>query len=181
MQLRKSTKRDSTMPRKVNLLPHDPTWADKYQEEADRLAAVLSPEIIALHHIGSTAIPDIVAKPIIDILIEVKEINQIDLYNDQMTTLGYAARGENGIPGRRYFSKDTEGVRTHHVHIFQVGNPEIDRHIKFCNHLITQPDDAQAYNQLKIELAKIFPEDVDQYTEAKSDFIQNIDEKIKSA
>ena len=110
-----------------------------------------------------------------------KEINQIDHYNDQMANLGYTARGENGIPGRRYFSKNMEGTRTHHVHIFQVGNSEIDRHKKFRNHLIAHPDDAQAYNQLKIELAKIFPEDVDQYTEAKSDFIQYIDEIIKSA
>jgi len=169
------------MPCKVELLPHDPTWADKFQQEAYRLTAVLSPEIIAIHHIGSTAIPDIFAKPIIDILIEVKDINRIEAYNDQLAILGYAAHGENGIPGRRYFSKDSEGACTHHVHIFQIGNPEIDRHIKFCNHLITHPDDAQAYSQLKIELAKIFPEDVEQYTEAKSDFIQSVCEKIKSA
>ena len=73
-----------------------------------------------------------------------------------------------------------EGTRTHHVHIFQVGNSEIDCHIKFRNHLIAHPDDAQAYNQLKIELAKTFPENVDQYTEAKSDFIQSVSEKINS-
>jgi len=168
------------MPRKVELILHDPTWADKYQEEADRLTAVLSPEIIAIHHIGSTAIPNIFAKPIIDILIEVKEINRIDHYNDQLATLGYAAHGEHGIPGRRYFSKNTESAHTHHVHIFQVGNPEIDRHIKFRDHLITHPDEAQAYSQLKTELTKIFPEDVDQYTEAKSGFIQSVSEKINS-
>jgi len=168
------------MPRKVELLPHDSTWADKYQEEAHSLTTVLSPEIIAIHHIGSTAIPDIFAKPIIDILIEVKEINRIDHYNNLMATLGYAAHGEYGIPERRYFSKDKEGTHTYHVHIFQIGNPEIDRHIKFRDHLITHPDDAQAYSLLKIELAKIFPEDVDQYTEAKSDFIQSVSEKINS-
>jgi GrpB-like predicted nucleotidyltransferase (UPF0157 family) len=168
------------MPRKVELTRYDPTWADQYHEEADRLTAVLSPEIIAIHHIGSTAIPDIFAKPIIDILIEVKEIIRIDHYNDQMATQDYSARGENGILGRRYFSKDKEGVHSHHVHIFQAGNPEIDRHIKFRDYLITHPDDAQAYSQLKIELAKIFPEDVDQYTEAKSDFIRSVSEKINS-
>jgi GrpB-like predicted nucleotidyltransferase (UPF0157 family) len=132
------------MPRKVELLPHDPNWAGQYQEEANRLIAVLFLEIITIHHIGGTAIPDIFAKPIIDILIEVKEINRIDQYNDQMATLGYAARGEHGIPGRRYFSKDKEGTHTHHVHIYQIGNPEIDRHIKFRDHLSTHPDDAQA-------------------------------------
>lgn len=166
--------------RRVELTPHDPNWARLYQEEVGKLADILSHEIIAIHHMGSTAIPGISAKPIIDILVVVTKIDRIDGYNHQMATLGYTQRGEHGIPGRRYFSKDTQGARTHHVHIFQAGNPEIDRHLKFRDHLLLHSDDAQAYSQLKIDLAKIFPEDVDQYTDAKSDFIRSIDEKIKS-
>jgi GrpB-like predicted nucleotidyltransferase (UPF0157 family) len=168
------------MPRKVELSPHDPNWARLYQEEASKLADILSYEIIAIHHMGSTAILGIFAKPIIDILVVVTEIDRIDGYNHQMATLGYTPRGEHGIPGRRYFSKDTQYTRTYHFHIYQAGNPEIDRHLKFRDHLIFHSDDAQAYSQLKIDLAKIFPEDVDQYTEAKSVFIRRIDEKIKS-
>lgn len=168
------------MPRRVELFPHDPNWARLYQEEAGKLANLLYSEMIAIHHMGSTAIPAIFAKPIIDILVVVKNIDRIDQYNDQMTTLGYLARGEHGIPGRRYFSKDSQGTRTHHVHIYQAGNPEIERHLQFRDHLITHPGDAQAYSQLKVELANIFPQDVDKYTEAKTDFIQSINEKSKS-
>jgi GrpB-like predicted nucleotidyltransferase (UPF0157 family) len=164
----------------VELFPHDPNWAEMYQEEADRLAKLFYAEMVTIHHMGSTAIPAIYAKPIIDILVVVKNIDRIDQYNDQMTSLGYSARGEHGIPGRRYFSKHTQGSRTHHVHIYQAGNPEIERHLQFRDHLINHPDDAQAYSQLKVKLANIFPEDVDRYTEAKSDFIQSINEKSKS-
>lgn len=169
------------MPRKVELSAYDPGWADKYLLEAERLTAILSAEILAIHHIGSTAIPNIYAKPIIDILIVVKDIERIEHYNDQMAALDYAARGENGIPGRRYFSKEIQGTRTHHVHIFQVGNPEIDRHIKFRDYLLTDSEEAQAYSRLKIELAKIYSDNVLYYTEAKSDFIHDIDERNKLA
>jgi GrpB-like predicted nucleotidyltransferase (UPF0157 family) len=167
------------MPRKVILLPHDPNWTNQYLEEAERLADVLSSEMIAIHHMGSTAIPAIYAKPIIDILVVVKDINRIDPYNNQMALIGYTPRGEHGIPGRRYFSKDKAGVHTHHVHIFQAGNSEIDRHLGFRDYLRLHPDDALAYSQLKEDLANIFADNVDQYTEAKSDFIRCIEEKSK--
>lgn len=169
------------MPRKVELSAYNPGWADEYLLEAKRLTAILSAEILAIHHIGSTAIPKIYAKPIIDILIVVKDIERIEHYNDQMAALDYAARGENGIPGRRYFSKEIQGTRTHHVHIFQVGNPEIDRHVKFRDYLLRHSEEAQAYSRLKCELAKIYSDNVLHYSEAKSDFIHDIDERNKLA
>lgn len=169
------------MPRRVILFPHDPDWVNLYQEEADQLASALSSEITAIHHMGSTAVPGIFAKPIIDIMIVVKDINRIAQYNHRMETFGYSPRGELGIPGRRYFSKDKDGVRTHHVHIYQASNPEIDRHLGFRDYLISHPDAAHAYSKLKEELANKFADNIDQYTEAKSDFIRSINEKSKSA
>ncbi len=165
------------MKRKVELAVYSPDWAKQFEEEAERLTAVLHPILLAIHHIGSTAVPGIRAKPIIDILIEVRDIGQVDGYNQAMAALGYTAKGENGIPGRRYFRKGSDRRHTHHVHVFQRGHPEIGRHLAFRDYLIAHPEAAQAYSDLKMQLARQFRTDTAAYTEAKSDFIRDVDAK----
>ena len=151
-----------------------------FAEETARLAGILATEIVACHHICSTAIPDILAKPIVDILLAVEDIQKIDSYNDQLIRLGYLPRGEYGIPGRRYFIKEINGVRTYHVHTFQAGNPEIARHVNFRDYLIANPAEAEAYSRLKAELAQKYPQDTISYTEGKTAFIRSIDEKASA-
>ena len=151
-----------------------------FTQESARLAGILSTEIVACHHIGSTAIPGILAKPIVDILLEVKDIQKIDSYNNQLIGLGYLPRGEYGIPGRRYFIKEINVVRTYHVHTFQTGNPEIARHVNFRDYLIAHPAEAQAYSRLKAELAQQYPQDINGYVEGKTDFIRSVDEKASA-
>src|SRR5690606_10959058 len=108
--------------RKTEIRPWTEQWIKKYEEEEIQLKQIFNEELHAIYHIGSTSIPTIgYAKPIIDILIVVKDINKIDFYNDAMISKGYNPKGENGIAGRRYFTKGHEN-RTHHVHIFQEGN-----------------------------------------------------------
>lgn len=167
------------MKRKIEVVPHHPQWFELFQMEAEKIAAVFGPEIIAIEHIGSTAIPGIKAKPIIDILVEVRDIEIVEAFNDKMIRLGYEPRGEFGIPGRRYFSKGSDTRRTHHVHIFQTGNPETERHLNFRDYLSAHPEDAQAYSRLKETLTQKFPEAPDNYTDAKSEFIREIDRKAK--
>lgn len=148
-----------------------------YEEEAERLTAVFRPILHAIHHMGSTAVPGIKAKPIIDILLAVRDIGPVDGYNQAMAALGYIAKGENGIPGRRYFRKGSDAHHTHHIHVFERGNPQIDRHLSFRDYLIAHPDAAQAYSDLKTQLARQFRSDTAAYTEAKSDFIRDVDAK----
>lgn len=95
-----------------------------------------------------------------------------------MEKLGYTARCEDGIPFRRYFRKGTD-VRTHHVHIFQIGNPEIDRHIRFRDWMRDNLEDRRAYENLKRQLAEQFRNDITTYTEGKNEFIALIDKKAK--
>src|SRR3954463_7125609 len=100
--------------RKVEVVRHDPLWRDAFEAEAKRVAAALGENVVAVQHIGSTAIPNIYAKPIIDLLVEVREIAEVDGRSPAMESLGYEVMGEYGIPGRRYFRKDNrEGIRTH--------------------------------------------------------------------
>ncbi len=149
-----------------------------YKEESKKIKNVFSDIIIDIHHIGSTAIPGIKAKLVIDILVEVKDIEGVDQYNHKMKELGYKAMGEYGIPKRRFFRKGGNN-RTHHIHIFQVGNEEIKRHINFKEYLIAHPDKAREYSKLKEKLADKYAHDVENYTNSKSNFIKEIDRKAK--
>jgi GrpB-like predicted nucleotidyltransferase (UPF0157 family) len=165
------------MSRIIEMVPYNPDWPFLYRQEARQIVPALVGEIVLIHHIGSTAIPGIKAKPIIDCLIEVRQIERVDNYNTALIALGYNPRGENGIPGRRYFNKKTGSTHTHHLHIFQVGHPEINRHLDFRDYLRAYPADAQAYSQLKEELAQKHRHDSIAYTEGKNDFVQEIDHR----
>lgn len=130
--------------------------------------------MIHVYHIGSTAIPTIKAKPVIDILVEVKNIQFVDRYNLKMKQLGYEALGENGIPQRRFFQKGGD-KRTNHVHIFEQGNKEIARHLTFRDYMIAHPEEALRYSQLKQTLAEKFPYNIEKYIEGKNDYIKEVD------
>lgn len=165
------------MNRKVELQSHDPEWLRLYEAEAERLTAVFQSNLVAIHHIGSTAVPGIKAKPIIDIMVVVRDIEQVETINEAMYQIGYIAKGEHGINGRRYFRKGSDIHHSHHIHTFQDGHPEINRHINFRDYLIAHPDVAQAYSQLKETLAQKYESDPLQYNNSKTDFIRTVDEK----
>ena len=104
------------MPTEVVLVPHDATWNTQFLAESKLLLAAMGDNAIAAHPIGSTAIPAIFAKPVIDVLIVVAAIATVDGRAAEMQTMGYQAMGEFGIAGRRYFRKDDDtGTRTHQV------------------------------------------------------------------
>jgi GrpB-like predicted nucleotidyltransferase (UPF0157 family) len=166
------------MTREVIVVPYNNEWPKMYQREIDRVFPVLKKEIISTHHIGSTSIPGMWAKPIIDILLEVKEISRIDNYNKAMVELGYDPRGELGIPGRRYFSREEPvDVRTHHIHAYQSGDISIERHLAFRDYMIKHQDDARRYIDLKRDLARRYPIDIDSYIAGKEVFVDEIEAK----
>jgi GrpB-like predicted nucleotidyltransferase (UPF0157 family)/8-oxo-dGTP pyrophosphatase MutT (NUDIX family) len=167
--------------RQVEVVPYAPAWPRLYQAEAASLAALLGEELVEIHHIGSTSVPGLAAKPIVDILPVVREIGRIDALNDLLLAAGYVPKGENGIAGRRFFSKDGTGARRVHVHLFAAGHPEIARHLDFVAYLRAHPAEAAAYAELKRELAGRFPGDPAGYTEAKSEFIRAIDARARTA
>jgi hypothetical protein len=92
---------------------------EKFAAEARCLSDTLTSALIAIHHIGSTSVPGLAAKPIIDILAVVRSLNELDTCNDAMMALGYEAKGEFGIVGRRFFAKGSDAYRTHHVHPYE--------------------------------------------------------------
>ena len=161
---------------KIYMVSHDPKWRQLFQQEAEQLTAVLGSSVAAVHHIGSTAIPTIYAKPIVDILLVVQDLAALDEKQPSMEALGYEALGEFGILGRRYFRRDNLfGERTHQVHVFENDSPQIKRHLAFRDYLINRPETAQEYSDLKRELAAKHPEDIELYMDGKDEFIKKID------
>ena len=129
-----------------------------------------------MHHIGSTAVPNIHAKPVIDILLVVQKHAELDAKQAAMEALGYEARGEGGIPGRRFFRRDNkDGDRTHQVHAFEADSPQIARHLAFRDYMIAHPGIAQEYSALKQKLAAEHPNDIEAYMDGKDAFIHEID------
>jgi len=156
----------------VEILTYDPQWVARFRQEADLLRSTLGEQIVAIHHIGSTSVPGLQAKPIIDVLLEVRDIEELDRHNQAMREQGYDPRGEFGLPRRRYFPRSADGQRASHVHSWQTGDTEIRRHLDFRDYLISHPQAREAYGDLKADLADKFAGDRDSYVEGKHSFCQ---------
>ncbi|MBN6206807.1 GrpB family protein [Ralstonia pickettii] len=149
-------------------------WAVLFEEEAEKIKYIFGENLISIDHIGSTSVAGLKAKPIIDIMPVVKNIYLVDQNNEEMQKLGYEPMGEFGIAGRRYFRKGQE-KRTHHVHIFQEGSPDIKRHIAFRDYLRAHPNLRDRYGALKSKLAEQFPFDKESYINGKDALVKEIE------
>jgi GrpB-like predicted nucleotidyltransferase (UPF0157 family) len=157
----------------VRVVPPDPSWPTQFQIEAARIRQVFTECDVEIHHIGSTAIRGIFAKPIVDMLLVADNLEVFDDNIPTMQAIGYEAMGEFGIPGRRYFRKNSaSGVRTHHLHSFARGSAEAERHLAFRDYMNSHPEIANEYSALKQQLASEFPDDMNAYMDGKDSFIK---------
>lgn len=155
------------------LARYDPKWVDQFGAEAERISGILGPAVAAIHHVGSTAIPGILAKPVIDVLVEAASLAAVDGKAPALEALGYEAKGEYGIPGRRYFRKeDGAGVRRYHMHVFKSGSDAAARHLAFRDYLRAHPKVAREYSGLKHRLARQHPMTRNAYQAGKAPFIE---------
>jgi GrpB-like predicted nucleotidyltransferase (UPF0157 family) len=139
------------------------------------IAKAIPDTLIALHHIGSTSVPGLAAKPIIDMLAEVPTLDALDAASAKLDALGYEAMGAFGIEGRRYFRKtDPAGRRTHHLHAFERGSPHLVRHLAFRDYLRAHPEKAAAYGALKLALLEDGGSR-ETYQDAKAPFVAEIE------
>jgi GrpB-like predicted nucleotidyltransferase (UPF0157 family) len=162
--------------RNIKVISYNPNWPLLFREEATLIKKALGENCLTIHHIGSTAVPGLAAKPVIDMIPIVKDIRLVDQANAAMEALGYEAKGEFGILFRRYFQKGGD-ARTHNLHIYEEGNPEIDRHLIFRNWLRVHDDDRDAYARLKQDLAQKFSNDILSYCLGKEQFVATIQAK----
>lgn len=156
----------------VRLTDYCAQWPEQYRVESQRIAEALYPFSISLAHIGSTAIPGLTAKPIIDILLGLQEpVHSIPV---QLTLqgMGYRPHGEKGVPGRLFFTAGDPA--RFHLHLVEYKGSIWKNHLFFRDRLIDNPKLAAQYVKLKRELAERFPQDRESYTRGKADFIENV-------
>ncbi|ANF96702.1 GrpB family protein [Paenibacillus bovis] len=160
--------------RKVDVEPWTTEWVMKYEAEAAMLRSIFTDQLLGIHHIGSTSVSAIgYAKPIIDILLLVRQIQDVPLYYESLRLAGYEPRGENGIAGREYFVKGHD-QRTHHLHVYEPSHLQAVQHLLFRDYLIHHPLNARQYGELKRQLAALYPSDPAAYQQAKADHCQSI-------
>lgn len=160
------------MAQHIEVTPYNHAWPQMYEREKSLILQVLGGETEAIYHIGSTAVPGLAAKPIIDIMVAVRDIDRADRRQREFEAIGYECLGEFGMPGRRYLRKGGD-QRTHQIHIFEEGNQkDILRHLAVRDYLRLHQETRQAYGELKARLAQLFPEDIEGYCDGKDSFVK---------
>ncbi len=156
--------------RKIEVISYDSAWPSIFEAEKSILSSLLGNIAISIEHIGSTSVVGLAAKPVIDILLEVSDLSQLDAKSNEFTSIGYEVRGENGIPGRRYYQKGGN-ERSHHIHAFLSGSKGIFRHRAFKEYLIAHPNIAQDYANIKKQAVIECANDNELYISLKNSFI----------
>src|SRR5215204_82239 len=162
---------------KVSVVEYRPQWRKLFEEEKLLLQAVLDEVSAKVEHIGSTAVVGLAAKPIIDIMIGLPDFSVAERYVSRIEALGYEyiSKYEDEMPFRRYFAKDLNGVRTHQIHMVEIDSEFWERHLLFRDYLRQNTWAANEYAVLKKHLAECEWEDVNEYADAKTEFINRIE------
>ena len=156
----------------VRVVPYDPQWPELFRIEAHRLAPALTELGVTLEHTGSTSVPGLAAKPILDILAGYDDSARLPKIITVLVDAGYIHRGEQGIPGREFFRRGDP--RAYHIHLAKRGGGFWTDHLKFRDALRADAKLRDAYAALKTQLAQRFPRNREAYIEAKTDFVKAV-------
>ncbi len=170
----------STMANPVIILDYDPNWPGIFQSLRQRIADALGDIAAAIEHVGSTSVPDLAAKPIIDIDVLLASEGMLPAAIDRLANLGYVHRGNLGIPEREAFHTPPNDP-PHHLYVCPPGSAEFRRHVAFRDYLRAHPKEAKVYGELKIALAKRFREDRPAYNLAKTEFVLELTNRALAA
>jgi GrpB-like predicted nucleotidyltransferase (UPF0157 family) len=172
------------MGREIFVTEYDPSWPGRFEVEREAIQRVFSPIHESIHHIGSTSVPGLVAKPTIDILVVLDHVGDIRKYDPQTIELGYRPRGEcldaGGVEGRFYYCKERDAVRTHHMHVCPAGHWQIAELLAFPAYSRAEPEVAAEYAEMKRAALLEGGEDNFTYMASKAKWLRpRIDEAVK--
>jgi GrpB-like predicted nucleotidyltransferase (UPF0157 family) len=161
----------------VTIVEYDESWPERFETEAAAVRAAVGPAALRVDHVGSTSVPGLAAKPIVDLQVSVASLQPMGLYREPLHSIGYRHfefPNEDGVDDYPYFAKPPEPPRAFHIHVAESGSYHERRHLAFRDWLRTHPEDAAAYAQHKRDLATREWATMDDYADAKSDFIASI-------
>jgi GrpB-like predicted nucleotidyltransferase (UPF0157 family) len=160
-------------------VPYDEAWPVRYAEERAALLAAIGDWVLGgVHHVGSTAVPGLDAKPTIDILVGVRDLQEARLSFDRLGALGYLYAPYRASE-MHWFCKPDPSRRTHHLHLVATDSARFRDELAFRDHLRGHPDVAEEYARLKRRLANAFEHDREAYTAAKADFIRGVVDRVQ--
>lgn len=163
------------MAQHIIVAEYNPLWTKMFEAEAMKIGNILGENCIEIHHIGSTSVVGLAAKPIIDIMPIVYNLEDVDKVATEFEKIGYEYMGEFGISGRRYLRKGGD-ERTHQIHIFSVKSEyDIERHLAVRDYLRSHPAVCEQYSGLKKELANKYPYDIEGYCDGKEEFVKQLE------
>ncbi len=171
------------MTRTIEIVDYDPAWPEAFAGISRAVAAALGPLALRIEHVGSTAVPGLSAKPIIDLDVVIESPRVLPLVVEALGTLGYTHEGDGGISGREAFGREGATVPAdgsgrawpaHHLYVCPSDSEELRRHLRFRDHLRSHPGAAARYEALKRDLARRHADDIDAYVEGKSAFVEGI-------
>jgi len=163
----------------VFLVPYNPEWPRMAAAHSARLR-VLGSVLVRVHHIGSTSVPGLAAKPIIDLMPLVTNLTDLDRERSRVEALGYSWHGEFGIPERRYCAlSDVAGNRVAQLHFFAADSPHVVRHVAFRDYLRAHPEVASDYEKEKRRARDLHPGDSHAYTDEKAPWIRDAEAKAR--
>jgi GrpB-like predicted nucleotidyltransferase (UPF0157 family) len=164
----------------VELADYSAKWHEEFLQQKEVLSKIFGDDAVSIEHVGSTSIPGLKAKPIIDIQVAVNDLEVALKHKEELEKEGYEFRGNAGVEGRYFFAKGPQDNRTHYLHVEPYKSSNWETHIYFRDYLIEHPEALEAYQKLKEELAEKYPEDRKSYTAGKNDFIVGILEKARA-
>jgi GrpB-like predicted nucleotidyltransferase (UPF0157 family) len=157
------------VPDPIVIVDYDPDWPEEFERLRGRAASAMGEVAVSIEHVGSTAIPGLAAKPVIDLVIVVRP-GDVGAAIDRLAAIGYVHRGDLGVEGREAFDVPP-GERRHHLYVCAVDSGELRAQLAFRDRLRNEPELASAYADLKQRLASRFRDDREAYTEAKTEFV----------
>lgn len=156
--------------RTIVVVDYDPSWPEAFERVHSSVWPVVGDVAVGVEHVGSTAVPGLAAKPIIDVSVVVRAASDVPAAIERLATLGYVHRGNLGVEGREAF-ESPDGLPAHHLYLCPRDSPGLANHLAVRDHLRTHPDTAREYAELKKQLAERFPHDIDGYADGKTDFL----------
>ena len=156
----------------IKIVPYTSEWKNRFNQEKARLQAAVGNYVLDIQHVGSTSIPAMAAKPILDIGVAIHNFEEATICIKPIEKFGYEYRGEYGIPRRHYFVKGSP--RTHHIHMLEVHSYSWKNMLLFRDYLIQHPELAEKYAELKLQLSQQFPTNRQAYQDEKSQFVERI-------
>jgi GrpB-like predicted nucleotidyltransferase (UPF0157 family) len=159
----------------IRIVDHRPEWRKQAADELARVAAALGAQAIRLEHVGSTAVPGLAAKPIVDLLVAVQDIRASDHYATPLQQLGYLFVPDPDSPDFHFFAKPPERPRSFHLHVCQAGSHDERRHLAVRDFLRADPQEAERYERVKRALAARHPGDRLAYIAGKESYVSDLE------